>query len=153
MAQCYSDVERRMWVKGNFGGINNSGRKIARGGGKKLWAMQRLMHRDPEIRGPESNNISQLSPLALFTLSFTGTEMISLSVKSSHKVHIPAYLFNSAHLDKVQYNYKGHKNGLTTAHSKRLLAFWYCICCRRTQCGTQKGIPPDVRSIISINQK
>lgn len=30
MAKCDSDVERRMWVKGKFGIINNSDRKIAR---------------------------------------------------------------------------------------------------------------------------
>lgn len=104
MAQCDSDVERRMWVKGNLGRINNSGMKIAKGGGNKLWAMQRVMHRDPEFRGPESNNVSKLSTKVVFSPlwpcllhhELKGTEMISLSVKCSDKVHIPALI------DKVQ---------------------------------------------------
>ncbi len=57
VAQCDSDVERRMLVKGKFGGINNSV-----GGDSKKGRGEALSNAETEAqtrrdRGPESNKI------------------------------------------------------------------------------------------------
>ena len=127
MAQRDSDVERRMWVKGNLGEINNSDRKTVRWGEKK----KALSNAETSAQiKPKSKARTQItSHKGCFFFFGTvhsilhrhdpkRTKMISLPMKYSHKVHIPAFHSTLLNYKKVKYGYNGHKNRVTV-HSKR----------------------------------
>lgn len=86
-----SDVEGRMWVKGEFRGSNISSGKMARGGGPEAL---RVINRCPEIH--PSNPITTIMYFLPFgSLCF----LLPRNDRRAREVHIPA--FHSTLLESV----------------------------------------------------